>query len=129
MKQNTILLITSLLTILFTTFHLADDMVRGMSPGGLTNYAAVFVWVVWLYGTVILNDRRTGRIIMLIGSILASGIPLIHMMNKAGAVSPKTAATLGAFFFAWTMLVIAVTSLFSIILAARELWRPTGTAQ
>jgi hypothetical protein len=36
-------------------------------------------------------------------------------------VSPKTAASPGAFFFAWTLLVIAVTSIFSIMLAARGL--------
>ncbi len=40
MKHTVMLTITSLLTILFTTFHLADDMVRGFSPGGLSNIPA-----------------------------------------------------------------------------------------
>ena len=46
MKHTVTLTITSLLTILFTTFHLADDMVRGFSPGGLSNLPVVLVWVV-----------------------------------------------------------------------------------
>ena len=32
MKHNVLLTITSLLSILFGTFHLADDIARGMSP-------------------------------------------------------------------------------------------------
>ena len=48
MKDTVMLTITSLLTILFTTFHLADDIVSGFSPGGLSNLPVVLVWVVWL---------------------------------------------------------------------------------
>ena len=36
MKHNVILTITSLLSILFVTFHLADDIVRGFEPGGFS---------------------------------------------------------------------------------------------
>ncbi len=52
MKQTGTLTITSLLSILFTTFHLTDDIVHGMSPGGLSNLPVVFVLVVWLYATL-----------------------------------------------------------------------------
>ena len=37
MKNSVMLTITSLLLLLFLTFHLADDIVRGFEPGGLTN--------------------------------------------------------------------------------------------
>jgi hypothetical protein len=37
MKHSVMLTIASLLSILFFTFHLADDIVRGMEPGKLTN--------------------------------------------------------------------------------------------
>ena len=40
MKHNVMLTIASLLSILFLTFHLADDIVRGFEPGGLTNLIA-----------------------------------------------------------------------------------------
>ena len=44
MKHNVILTIASLLSILFGTFHLADDIARGMSPRGLPNLFAVVIW-------------------------------------------------------------------------------------
>jgi hypothetical protein len=37
MKNSVMLTITSLLLILFLTFHLADDIRRGYEPGGLSN--------------------------------------------------------------------------------------------
>ena len=43
MKQNVMLTIASLLSILFMTFHLADDIVRGMEPGTLSSLIAVLL--------------------------------------------------------------------------------------
>jgi hypothetical protein len=37
MKHSSMLTIASLLSILLLTFHLTDDIVRGMEPGGLSN--------------------------------------------------------------------------------------------
>jgi len=34
MKHNVMLTIASLLSILFMTFHLTDDIIRGIEPGG-----------------------------------------------------------------------------------------------
>ena len=86
MKHTVTLTITSVLTILCTTFHLTDDIVRGMSPGGLSNLPVVLVLVVWLYGTLVLAERRSGYVIILVASLLASGLPIVHMTNKGGAV-------------------------------------------
>jgi len=47
MKHNTILVTMSLLSILFMTFHVTDDIVRGFEKGGLSNLAAVPIFVVW----------------------------------------------------------------------------------
>jgi uncharacterized membrane protein YGL010W len=41
MKHSVMLTIVSLLSILLSTFHLADDIARGMSPGGLLNLFVV----------------------------------------------------------------------------------------
>ena len=57
MKQNVILTITSLLSVLFMTFHLTDDIVRGMEPGNVPNLAGVLILVVWLYGALVLAER------------------------------------------------------------------------
>ena len=43
MKHSAMLTITSLRSILFGTFHVADDIARGMSPGGLPNLFAVVI--------------------------------------------------------------------------------------
>ena len=73
MKHSSMLMITSLLSILFGTFHLADDIARGMSPGGLPNLFAVVICVVWLYGTLVLAERRSRYVIILIASLLLMG--------------------------------------------------------
>jgi hypothetical protein len=118
MKENTLLTIASLLTILFGTFHLADDIARGMSPGGLPNLLAVVICVVWLYGTLVLAERRSGYIIMLLLSLLSIGIPVIHMRGPGIGFGTHRS---GGFFFAWTLLALGVTALFSVILSVRGL--------
>ncbi len=122
MKDNLTLTITSLLSILFLTFHLADDIIRGMASGQVSNLIGVLILVVWLYGTLVLAERRSGYIIILLGSLLAAGIPVIHMMGKGVGVGGNIAKSNGAFFFVWTLLALGVTAVFSVILSARGLW-------
>ena len=121
MKHTVTLTITSLLTILFATFHLADDIVRGFSPGGFSNLGAILFLVVWLYATIVLPERRSGLVIILLGSLLSSGLPVIHMTGK-GLGGGRIAGSTGAFFFVWTLIAVGVTAIFSVILSARGLW-------
>jgi hypothetical protein len=121
MKHNVMLTIASLLSILLTTFHLTDDIVRGMSSGGVVNLAVVLVLVVWLYGTLVLAERRSGHVIILVASLLGSGLPVVHMMGQGGVAGGAIAKSSGAFFFAWTLLALGVTAIFSVILSARGL--------
>jgi len=75
MKQNVMLTIASLLSILFMTLHLTSDTVHarvGTAEAGGSTLIAVPILVVWLYGTLVLAERRSGYIIMLVGSLLAS---------------------------------------------------------
>lgn len=46
MKQDVMLTIASLLSILSMPFHLTDDIVRGMEPGTLSNLIALSILVV-----------------------------------------------------------------------------------
>jgi hypothetical protein len=121
MKRSVMLTITSLLSILFMTFHLSDDVRRGFEPGGVKNIIGVLMLVVWLYGTTVLAERRSGYIIMLIGSILGSAVPVVHMIGK-GLVGGRIANSSGVFFWIWTLLTLQVTAIFSLILSARGLW-------
>jgi hypothetical protein len=122
LKNNAMLTIASLLSILFLTFHLADDIVRGFEKGGLPNLTAVPIFVVWLYGTLVLSGRRSGYIIILLASLLGMGIPVIHMKGKGVGVGSSIANSSGGFFFVWTLIALGVTTLFSVILSARGLW-------
>ena len=122
MKQSSMLTIASLLSILFFAFHLADDIVRGIEPGTLTNLPAVPIFVVWLYGALVLAERRSGYIIALLGGLFSLVVPFTHMRGKGVGVTSSIANSSGHFFFVWTLIAIGVTGLFSVILAARGLW-------
>ena len=125
MKHNTILTITSLLSILFMTFHLTSDTIHakiGTPEAGGSTLVAVPILVVWLYGTLVLAERRSGHIIMLVGSLLALGIPVIHVMGAGGVFRGAIAKSSPAFLFVWTFHVLGVTGMFSLILSARGLW-------
>ena len=122
MKRCVMLTITSLLSILLFTFHLTDDIVRGFEKGGVSNLTAVPIFVVWLYGTLVLAERRSGYIIILLGSLLAFGVPVLHMKGKGVGVASGIAQSSGGFRFVWMLIALGVTGLFSAILSARGLW-------
>jgi len=122
MKQSVMLTITSLLTLLFLSFHHADDVVRGFAPGKFSNLIPIVFMVIWLFGSrLVLEERRSGYILILVLCLLASGIPVIHMQG-AGIAGGRIAHSHAAFFFVWTLIMIGALSLFSVLLAARELW-------
>lgn len=121
MKRNVMLTITSLLTILLSSFHLADDVVHGIEPGGVTNYNGVLIMAVYLYATLMLAERRWAHLIVLIGSIGGAGVPYLHMMGS-GLVGPRIANSGGVFFWVWTLLALGVTASVSVVLSARGLW-------
>jgi len=124
LKQNTALTIASLLSILFTSFHMADDIARGMESGGIPNLIIVPILVLWLYGTLILSGRRSGYAIILVASLLGAIVPVVHFKVAGGVAGGRVAGSNGAFFFVWTQVALGVTSVFSIPLALRGLWRP-----
>jgi hypothetical protein len=120
MKPNILLVIASVLSILFMTFHLTDDIVRGMEPGTLFDLIVAPILVAQLYGTLVLAGKRSGYVIILLGSLLLLVVPVVHM--KGAGVGGAIAKSSGAFFFIWTLLALSVTALFSVTLSARALW-------
>jgi hypothetical protein len=120
-KDKVTLTITSLLSILLFLFHLTDDIIRGIEPGGLSNLVGGgLILVVWLCGTLLLTERRSGYAIMLLGGLFAAVVPYLHM--RGAGVGGELAKTSGAFFFVWTLLALGVTGPFSVILSVRGLW-------
>ena len=119
MKNDTALTVTSLLTIVLFSLHQAGDVVRGIEPGGLKNLQGMSILVVWGAATLLLMGRRLGYVIILLGSLLTTLMPVSHLMGKGvGAI----AASPGGFFFVWTLYAIGVVAPLSVLLSVRGLW-------
>ena len=121
MKQNLTLTITSLLSILLFTVHLAHDFVLGldsMSRAETPTY--LLIMLVALYGTVELAGRRSGYVIMLLLAIMSTALPILHTVG-----GPRSAER--GFFFVWTLLALGASGVFSAVLAARGLWQSFRT--
>jgi hypothetical protein len=121
MNHKIALTITSLVTILLASFHLADDVVIGIEPGGTQNYNGVLILAVYLYATLMLAERRWAHVIVLIGSIGGAAVPYLHMTGP-GLVGGKAANSTHKFFWIWTLFALGATALVSAVLAARGLW-------
>src|SRR2546430_8700669 len=118
MKHNVTLTITSLLSILLLTLHVTDDIVRGISKAEPSNIA-LLVLAVFLYGTLVLAERRSGHIIMLLVGLFAAGMPVIHMR---GTHYGEIAKSSGGFFFVWTLWALGGLGGVPFMPSGRGLW-------
>jgi hypothetical protein len=118
MKQNSMLKIASLFSLLLLTLHLTDDVVRGMFPGGLGLLYAAIVSGLLLYAMLVLAERRSGQVIMLVVSLIAVAMPYMHTSGAGVATIAKSA---GGFFFVFTLIALGALGTFTFILSVREL--------
>jgi hypothetical protein len=124
MRQQVTLTISSLLSIVLFSFHWADEVARGIEPGTLSAAGGLLILAVWLCGTLVLAERRVGLVLILLGAILASGVPVLHMQG-AGLVGGRVASAAGAggkFFWVWTNIALGASGMLSVVLSARALW-------
>lgn len=122
MKQNLGLTVASLLSVLFMTLHLADDIVRGFEKGGPSNLLAVPILVTWLYGTLVLAGRRSGYVVVLVLSLLGAFVPVLHFRSAGGVAGGGIAGSSGAFLWVWTLVALGVSSAYAVVLSAHGLW-------
>ncbi len=122
MKRNNVLAIMSLLSIVLLSLHLTDDIVYGTDRSLASSVLVVAVLVIWLYGTLVIAERRSGHAIMLLGSVAGMVVFTVHVSRPGGLAAGTLAESSGAFFFVWTLLALAVTSVVSAILSAQGLW-------
>lgn len=122
MKPSVTLTILSLLSILLMTVHLTDDILCRSSSPGMSNLFAVSVFAVWLYGTLVCSDRRTGQVIILLGSLFGLVALVVHMKGAGGLVGSDIDSCSSAFRFVWTLLALGVTATVSAAISARALW-------
>lgn len=122
MKNNLMLTIASLLSILLITFHMTDDTLHakaGMPEARGVTLLIVPILVIWLYGALVLAEKRSGHIIMLIGSLLALLMPAAHL----GGTGIIGSGGIGrGYLFVWTLHALGVTGMFSLVLSVRGLW-------
>src|ERR1700688_467688 len=106
MKNNILLTIASLLSILSLTLHMTDDSVRGISKAEPSNIA-LSVLVVLLYGTLVLAELLCRYAVVWLVGLLAAATPVMHMR---GAHHMDIATSPDHFFFLailWALVVIA----------------------
>ena len=118
MKHNTMLTVASLLSLLLLTLHITDDIVRGISKAE-SSITALLVLAVLLYGTLVLRERRSGHVIMLLIGLLAAAMPVMHMRGEHYGEIAKSS---GGFFFVWTLWALGGLGGLTFILSARGLW-------
>ena len=119
MEKIRLLVVTALLSIFLLILHVVDDIVRGFDSAGLQNMIGIVVTAVLLYGTLVLRDRLAGLIMMLLISIFASGMPVIHLRS---ARINEIAQANGGYFFITTLWVLGVIGIFGIILSVQLIW-------
>jgi hypothetical protein len=126
MKHSTMLTIASLLTIIGLIFHMTDDILRegGMAAHGINNLTVVVVLALFLYGALVLAERKSGYIIMFIGGLAGLGMPILHMALARHVIENELARARGDYVFVWTLLALGVSGLFSLVLSVRCLLNP-----
>ena len=124
MNETRMLVVTSLLSIVLLSLPVVDDIARGFDVPGLWNFIGIAVLVVVLYGTLLLPERLPGIITILLGSLFAVGMPVLHLRSPRIA---ETATSEGGFFFIWTLWALGILGMFGIALCIRAIvrWRRT----
>ena len=122
MTHQRTLTITSVLSALFFSFHWADEIARGIESGTFSSYGGILILFVWLYAALALVHRRLGLFTLLLASVLASGVPVLHMQGVGFIGGRIPANSSGAFFWVWTNVALGVSGLVSLALSARALW-------
>jgi hypothetical protein len=121
MKDQITLKAASLLSILLFSLHWADEVARGLEPGTNSAIGGLLILAVWLSATLVFAERRWGLVIILLGAILASGVPILHMQGR-GLVGGSYANTGAMLFWVWTNIALGASGMLSVVLSARALW-------
>ncbi len=120
MKQTDLLSATSILSVILLALHISQDIVFGLDRAGLNHLVGVAILLVIACGAVLLRERTSGKVIMLLGGVMAAGMLPLHMRN---GLRPEFLAKDGALLFIWTIYLLGVLGAFSIILAVQALLR------
>lgn len=118
MKQSDLLSVTSILSVLLLALHISQDIVFGFDRAGLNHLVGIAILLLLVCGAVLLRERQSGRVIMLLGGLMATAMLPLHMRN---GFRPEFLEKSGALLFIWTLYVLGVTGAFSVLLAIQAL--------
>lgn len=123
MNRDLLLTITSLVSIILLTFHITDDIVRGLDSVGPQNLFGILIFFIWLSGTLLLTGRLSGYIIMMLGGLFALLMPILHLRGPGIEEIIKSS---GGFFFFWSVFSLGITGAFTIVLSIIQIWARRG---
>ena len=118
MKQTDLLSVTSILSVLLLALHISQDIVFGLDRAGLNHLVGVAILLVVVCGAVLLRERTSGKVIMLLGGVMAAAMLPLHMRH---GLRQEFLEKSGALLFIWTLYVLGVNGAFSVILAIQAL--------
>jgi len=118
-KQKDLVTVLSLLAIVLVAMHFADDYVHGFDRRVVDNPYAILILVAWSSGVLLLRDHLIGRIIILVGGLVAIVIPVVHLNGKA--YGDEFLRTDGALRFIWTLYILGTIGAVILIAAIREM--------
>lgn len=118
MKQSDVLSWTSILSVLLLALHISQDIVFGFDRGGLNQLVGVAILLGIAGGAVLLRERASGKVIMLLGGLMAAAMLPIHMRH---GLRPEFLEQRGALLFVWVLYLLGVNGAFSVILAIQAL--------
>ena len=121
MKPDTTLTLLSLFAIALEAFHLSQDIVYGYDPSGPSNLVGVLILTVWLFATLALSGRRSGYVILILGSLFAALMPVGHMMGSG--VRAEVVKSAGGLFYLWTLMALGASGTVAFALSVQGLWR------
>jgi hypothetical protein len=119
LKNNTALIVLSVLNAFLFGLHLTGDIVFGIEGGGRDILVGVLIFAVYLYAAVGLPERLIGCIVLLLGGLASAALPVLHTGSPLGE---RFAHLPGGFFFIWTVLTIGATGLVAFVLSVQAIW-------
>ena len=106
------------MSLYLVAIHLPDDYVHGFDKHVVDSPYPILIFVVWACGLLLARERLIGRIILLLGGLVAIGMPVLHLN---GHFRPEFATSNGALRFLWILYALGTTGALIVILALKEL--------
>jgi hypothetical protein len=130
MPHQRTLTIASLLMIVLFSLHWSDEIARGIEPGTIDRtWGGLLIFFLWMYGVLAIPESRLGLVIMLLGSILSSGVAILHMQGRGLVGGRIPVDSSGVFFWVWTNVALGAIGPVALALSVRALWARRRSAR